>query len=66
MSAPDPLASPISAVCKDCRNVRWCIPTRQCLIARLSKSEAIHGKRPSDEHQRVADDGCAAMTKANP
>ena len=40
----DPLDSPISKVCKDCRNVQWCIPTRQCLIARLNKSEAIRAR----------------------
>jgi hypothetical protein len=44
VSAPDPLDSPIGgetgrSVCKDCRNVQWCIPTKQCLIERLQKSK---------------------------
>lgn len=35
------LDSPIKELCKDCREAQWCIPSRQCLLQRLSKSEAM-------------------------
>lgn len=48
---PDPLDSPISKVCSDCRNVQWCIPTRQCLLSRLEKSRGGEEKREASAPQ---------------
>lgn len=36
------LDSPITALCGECREAQWCMPSRQCLIARLAKSDAFY------------------------
>lgn len=47
MPTQEMLDSPITELCKECREAQWCIPSRQCLVARLNKSDAFFAALPT-------------------
>jgi hypothetical protein len=48
-SQPDPQDSPITEICRDCRNVGWCASAKQCFAQRVAKGDALAAQPAAGE-----------------